>query len=137
MTVFAGDEMGHQLIGRTEDAQRLTGQGSGSVVACLGKAMFAGGDTVAIENVHLVARYRLRQDATAVVDQWQQLPSRMSNQLSRYVGLDTLEFVVKRGERDRDAERFVQVGRRTEGKAEVTTCPIRSTTDEKVSSRVY
>src|SRR5581483_8652427 len=26
---------------------------------------------------------------------------------------------------------------RTEGKAEVTTCPIRSTTDEKVNSRVY
>src|SRR5438309_2195704 len=26
---------------------------------------------------------------------------------------------------------------RTEGKAEVTTCPMRSTTDEKVNSRVY
>src|SRR5271167_2899534 len=26
---------------------------------------------------------------------------------------------------------------RTEGKADVTTCPIRSTTDEKVNSRVY
>src|SRR5271154_5385625 len=110
MTVLAQDDIGHQLIGRFEDAQRLPRQGSGAVVPCLAKAVFAGSDIVAIENMHLVAGNRLWQGTANLLDKGLKLPSRMSDELGGYLGFDALEFVVQRGKRNRDAEGFVQEG---------------------------
>ena len=40
MTVFAQHDVGHQLKGRSEDAQGLPRQGSGAVDSCLAEAVF-------------------------------------------------------------------------------------------------
>ena len=48
MTVFAGENVGHQLIGRFEDAKGFARQGRGAVAPRLDKAMFGGGDVVAV-----------------------------------------------------------------------------------------
>src|SRR5882672_9214998 len=110
MTILAQDDMGHQLIGRLEDAQRLPWQGSGAVAPCLAKAVFAGGDIVTIENMHLVAGNRLGQGPTNLLDKGLEVPSGMTDELSSDCCFDSVEFVVQRGKRDRDAEGFVQVG---------------------------
>src|SRR4051794_36331108 len=66
--VFTPNDVGHQLISRSEDAQGLTRQGGGTVVPGLGQAVFASGDIVAIENMHVVARNRLWQRTTDRLD---------------------------------------------------------------------
>src|SRR5215204_2359734 len=68
MTVFAQDDVGYQLVGRSEDTKRFPRQGSGAVVPCLAKAVLGGGNGVAIEDMHGVAGDWLRQGTTDVLD---------------------------------------------------------------------
>jgi hypothetical protein len=51
MAVFARDNVGHQLIGRSEDAQRLPRQRSSAVGPGLFQAMFRGSDVIPIQDM--------------------------------------------------------------------------------------
>ena len=69
MTILAQDDVSHQLTARVEDAEGLPWQGSRAVVSRFAKAVFAGRDIVAIEDMHLVAWNGLWQGATDLLDQ--------------------------------------------------------------------
>jgi hypothetical protein len=100
MTVFAQDDVGHQLIGGLEDAKGLPRQGGGAAAPCLAEAVFGGGDSVAVEDVHVVAGDRPWQGATDLAEERLYLPSRVTDEFSGYFRLDALKFVVQGGERD-------------------------------------
>ena len=66
---FARDDVRHQLMGWSENAQRLPWQRSGAVGPGLFQAMFRGSDVIAIQDMHLVARNRLGQSTADLLDQ--------------------------------------------------------------------
>ena len=69
MTILTQDDVSHQLTARFEDAEGLPWQGSRAVVSRFARAVFAGRDSVAIEDMHLVAGNGLGQGATDLLDQ--------------------------------------------------------------------
>ncbi len=69
MAIFARDDVRHQLIGWSENAQTLPWQRSAAVCPGLNQAMFLGTDVIAIQDMHLVARNRLGQSTADLLDQ--------------------------------------------------------------------
>src|SRR4051812_7391372 len=111
MAIFLQQDIGDQVSLRVEQNQRLSGQRGSGLVSGLLEPVFGGGQVVAVQNADVVAGHPGVVDAVDQSLHRQQTARRIVDRLGRYRWLNALEFVVHRGERDRDGLFEVLVSR--------------------------
>ena len=102
MAVLAEDHVDDEHQTRVEHRQRLSRQGSRSDRAQFLDAVLSGSQMIPVEDLDAIARQQRRQGAAHRRDHRRQPFRGGADQCGRDAGLDVVEFVVDRFERDAD-----------------------------------
>jgi len=100
--VFTRDDVGDQHQGRVEDNQTLPWQWASTVSACDSQTSLCGGQVVAVEDPHAVARQQTLAPSCQLGDQCLTPVRDVTDQSRRHASLDVLKFVVDRLEGNGD-----------------------------------
>ncbi len=110
MAVLTRDQVRDQHQCRLQHRQRLARQGRGRLVACLPEAMFRGGEVVAVQDAHAVARHGLGQQAAEVAEYRLQPLRGVAHQFRGDLTFDAAQLVVHGGEGHGDVDHAGLVG---------------------------
>ena len=99
MTVFTGQDIGHQALGGFIHHQRFAGQGPPLGLAQLLDTMLTGFEAVASDDFDAIALQPRNSLTAHVLDERGKLTSAIPHQFSRGMRFEVVEFVIDRDER--------------------------------------